>query len=319
MFGFNTNPRPPSIPIDPAKLELKPNETLTLTLPDNRTLGYATYGSTSPSDPVIFLFHGMPGSRICGRTWDTLCARIGARLIAIDRPGCGLSSLAHRSLTDWPQDIANLADHLHLPRFSIIGASGGGPFALACARFIPPARLRGTTVVCGIGTMESALAALPYLPRLGGLTMWITGLVARWLILPRILRPYCTRDAARLKRVLEDQCSNEADKALLSDPSRETNGDDAVVQFLEAFRQGARGCWLDGALLTKDWGFDVRNVPGEKVWLVHGDRDGVAPLSMARWIDERLGGGRLRVVEGVTHFTVWKECEEQIFRQSMEA
>jgi pimeloyl-ACP methyl ester carboxylesterase len=320
MFGFNNQLGPPSTPPDPAKLEIKPNESLTMTLPDNRTLGYATYGSTSPSDPVIFLFHGMPGSRICGRSWNQLCARIGARLIAIDRPGCGLSTFADRSLADWPSDVTSLADHISIPRFSIIGASGGGPFALACARFIPKERLRGTTVVCGIGTMDSVLDSTPFLSwRLGGLTKWVLGLVARYFILPGIMRPYLTQDPARLKRIIEDQCKTPEEKAQANDTSEETNIDDSVVQFLEAYKQGPAGCRLDGTLLTKDWGFDVRNVESERVWLVHGDQDVIAPISMARWIDERMGGGRLRVLEGKTHFTIWKDHSEEIFRQSAEA
>jgi pimeloyl-ACP methyl ester carboxylesterase len=320
MFGFKSTYNAPSIPPDPAKLELNPNETLTMTLPDNRTLGYATYGSTSASDPVIFLFHGMPGSRICGRSWNNLCARIGARLIAIDRPGCGLSTYANRSMTDWPEDVLHLADHLTIPRFSVLGASGGGGFALACARFLPAERLRGTTVVCGIGPLDSFLDTTPYLSwRLMGFTKWILGVVARTFILPSIMRPYLTTDAAQLKRVIEDQCKTPEEKALINDTTSETNIDDSVVQFLQAFKQGSAGCRLDGTLLTKDWGFDLRNVNSEKVWLIYGDQDTVAPLKTAQWMDQRLGGGRLRVLKGKTHFTIWKEHSEEIFRQLAEA
>jgi hypothetical protein len=39
----------------------------------------------------------------------------------------------------------------------------------------------------------------------------------------------------------------------------------------------------DGELLTGDWGFDLANVDSEKVWLVSGDQDAVAPLATARW------------------------------------
>jgi hypothetical protein len=52
---------------------------------------------------------------------------------------------------------------------------------------------------------------------------------------------------------------------------------------------------------------------------VHGDQDAQAPLKVAQWIDERLGGGRLKILEGKTHFTIWKEHSEEIFRQSAEA
>jgi pimeloyl-ACP methyl ester carboxylesterase len=105
---------------------------------------------------------------------------------------------------------------------------------------------------------------------------------------------------------------------MLSDTSKDTNGDDAVVQFLEAFKQGKEGCIQDGECLTREWGFDVANIPARRVWLVHGDKDGVAPVSMAEWINKRLGGGRLKVVEGATHFTIWKEYEEEVFKRAKE-
>jgi pimeloyl-ACP methyl ester carboxylesterase len=305
-----------SKPPDPFKLKLNPNESLTFTLPSTRILGFSSYGSNHPSAPVIFLFHGMPGSRICGRSWSALCTRLDARLITIDRPGIGLSTFSARAMTDWPDDVLALADHLGIQRFSVLGASGGAGFALACARFISPERLRGTMVVCGIAPLDAFLDTMPYLSwRLGGLTKWIVGIVARNIVLPAIMRPYLNKDAAQLKQVLEGQCKTPEEKALLQDTAGETNIDDAVVQFLEAFRQGDVGCRHDGELLTRDWGFDLADVDSERVWLVYGDQDTIAPLATARWMDEKLRGGRLRVLEGKTHFTIWKEHDEEIFRQ----
>ncbi|ORY18422.1 Alpha/Beta hydrolase protein [Clohesyomyces aquaticus] len=318
MFEFlgNRSP-PPSTPPDPSRLELRPSESQTFTLPDGRDLGFATYGSTNPSHPVVFLFHGLPGCRICGRSWNTICQGIGARLIAIDRPGCGLSTLTDRGLVDWPEDVMDLADHLSVKRFSVLGASGGGPFALGCARFIPKERLRSTTVVCGIGPMDALFDTVPYLSwRVMGIVPWLVRVLARYMVLPLIIAPCRTRDPSRLKRVIEDQCKTPEEKALLSSTDPDNNIDNAVVQFLEAFRNGTGGAMQDGKVLTSDWGFDLRDIDNERVFLVHGDQDAVAPIAVAHWVDERLGGGRLRVLEGKTHFTIWKEHSEEIFRQS---
>lgn len=134
-----------------------------------------------------------------------------------------------------------------------------------------------------------------------------------------MIAPYVTKDAGRLKRVIEDSCKTPEEKALVHEASEENHLDNAVVQFLEAFRQGTGGAMLDGKLLTGDWGFDLRNVDSEQVWLVHGDQDVVAPVECAKWMDRRLGGGRLTVLEGKTHFTIWKEHSEEIFRKSVEA
>lgn len=253
----------------------------------------------------------MPGCRLDGRSFDKNCQRISARLITIDRPGNGLSTLANRGLTDWPNDVIAVADHLNIPRFSIIGASGGGPFALACARFIPKERLRGTTVVCGIGPVESLISW-----RLMGAVPWALRIAARHIVLPSIVAPYRTKDPSRLKRVLVDQHKTPEEKATLTDTSRDTNLDDVVAGLLETFKQGTGGVMQDGSVLSSDWGFDLKEVDAERVWLIHGDQDTIAPLRMAQYIDEQLGGGRLKVLEGKTHFTIWKEHVQDLLRQS---
>jgi pimeloyl-ACP methyl ester carboxylesterase len=317
MFGLFSTSKPLSPP-DPEKLRLRHNETQKLNLSDGRTIGFATYGSTDVSCPVIFLFHGLPGCRLVGRSWDKLCSDIGARLVTIDRPGCGASTLSDRGLVDWPSDVLSVADHLHIERFSVLGASGGGPFALACARFISKERLRSTTVVCGIGPLEAYMDTTPLLSwRLMGIMPWLLRLVVRHLFLPYVLiRPYLTRDPSRLKRVLQDQARTPEEKAEIRDDNgSETNLDDVVASLLEAFRQGQQGCIHDGAVLTNPWGFDLKEIDSERVQLVHGDQDVQAPVKVAQWIDRQLGGGRLRVLEGITHFTIWKRYSEEMFRQ----
>ena len=65
-------------------------------------------------------------------------ARLGVRLILPDRPGIGLSDFKPgRAILDWPADVLALADALNLPRFALMGLSGGGPYAAACAYKIP--------------------------------------------------------------------------------------------------------------------------------------------------------------------------------------
>ena len=144
-------------------------------------------------------------------------------------------------------------------------------------------------------------------------------MAACYFVLPSIVRPYRTTDPSRLKRVLEDQCKTPEEKAQINDPNSETTLDDTVATLLEAFKPGMDGCIHDGTVLSSDWGFDLRDVESERVWLVHGDEDTVAPIKVAKWINERLGGGRLKVLEGKTHFTIWKDHSEEIFRQSVEA
>jgi pimeloyl-ACP methyl ester carboxylesterase len=78
--------------------------------------------------PVVF-FQGTPSSRLFHRPDESIALSLGARIIAIDRSGFGLSDFQPgRMLLDWPHDVVALADALKIDRFAVVGISGGGPF-----------------------------------------------------------------------------------------------------------------------------------------------------------------------------------------------
>lgn len=108
----------------------------TFQLPDGRNLGFAEYGA--PDGYPVFLFHGTPGSRLWFEDDDPTAHELSLRLIAVDRPGYGLSdSKKGRKILDFPADVAALADHLGLDKFSVIGTSGGSVYAAACGYAFP--------------------------------------------------------------------------------------------------------------------------------------------------------------------------------------
>src|SRR5947209_12712624 len=97
-----------------------------LTLADGRTLGYRDIGD--PKAPAVIFNAGFMGCRLTGQ------AATGARVITADRPGIGLSTAKpDRSVLGWADDVKELADHLGLPTFAVLGHSAGGPYAAACA------------------------------------------------------------------------------------------------------------------------------------------------------------------------------------------
>ena len=105
-------------------------------LQDSRYLSYAEYGSRSGCP--VFYFHGLPGSRLQRPPEIPPALRHKIRLVTIDRPGMGFSTFKPgRRLLDWPSDVEELADALGIGRFAVIGVSGGGPYAAACAYGIP--------------------------------------------------------------------------------------------------------------------------------------------------------------------------------------
>ena len=74
--------------------------------------------------PTALYFHGFPGCRLEAKIASPHAAKLGVRIIGVDRPGFGLSSpQPGRGFLDWSKDVAELADHLGLEKFHLIGAS----------------------------------------------------------------------------------------------------------------------------------------------------------------------------------------------------
>ena len=90
-----------------------------LTLPDGRKLGYAQFGLLTGRP--IFYCHGLPGSRVEAGHLHKAALEVGARIIATDRPGMGLSSaLPGRTLLDHPKDLEHLAVHLDVQEYGVM-------------------------------------------------------------------------------------------------------------------------------------------------------------------------------------------------------
>ncbi|MFF0148154.1 alpha/beta fold hydrolase [Amycolatopsis sulphurea] len=101
-------------------------------LADGREVAWGEFGD--PTSPVVFWLHGLGNCRVSGKGMHALASDAGVRIIAPDRPGIGLSSpQPGRRILDYPADLTALADHFGLEQYQVLGISGGGPFALACA------------------------------------------------------------------------------------------------------------------------------------------------------------------------------------------
>src|SRR5437899_5209633 len=98
--------------------------------------------------PVIFC-HGWPSSRTMAQLADEPARDLGIRIISPDRPGISGSSLQpNRKLSDWPQVVGRLTDHLGIGEFRMLAISGGAPYAYATARAMPE-RVRAIAIVSG--------------------------------------------------------------------------------------------------------------------------------------------------------------------------
>ena len=244
-------------------------------LSDGRSLSFARFGD--PSGKPVFYFHGFPGSRLEPQSNHDAFLKAGIQLLALDRPGLGHSTRKNmRKLLDWPDDVVEIAKILKLEKFSILGVSGGGPYALACARAIP-GYLNKVTVACGLGPIDAPNAT-------SGMMLSNRVLFRYGKFFPPVLhlstflmvRQLSSKPAKGLKKFVEGL--PEPDRLVLS----KTDAQDFVAaSAVEGVRQGSGPLLEEIGIYSRSWGFKLEdlNVP---VSLFQGEVDIDVPASMAR-------------------------------------
>ena len=272
-------------------------------LPDGRHLAYAEYGD--PKGSPIFLFHGTPGSRYFRHPDESIITSLGIRLISPERPGFGLSDFQpDRTLLDWPDDLVVLADVLGLNRFGIIGYSGGGPHAAACALRIP-ARLSGAAMVSSPSPFNTPdlTAGMIWLNRvLFGLAResYALSRLSWWFLHAAFLR---NRDA--FMDFVAD-LSPRSEKAIIREPDIRAI---LIDDFAEAHRAGVGAVSWETVLLTRDWGFRPEDIT-MVVDLWQGDADVRTPVSMGRALAAAIPNSRARFLPGEGHDVVYRHWED---------
>jgi pimeloyl-ACP methyl ester carboxylesterase len=265
--------------------------TATTTLPDSRTLAYAEFGD--PEGFPVFVFHGGIGSRGFGMLFEDAASQVGARIVSPDRPGYGRSEpQPGRELLDWPDDVAALADDLDLESFGVLGVSGGGPFAAACAYELSD-RLRGAALVSSAGPPGSP-ASLP-----GRLLMSVVRF-APWLARLPVRRP--------LRRARDDPVAaietRAADKA---EPEAAMWHSDAghilTASTAEAARQGSTYVAREISLVAGPWGFELADIE-DPVGLWYGQLDRTIPVATGEYLADAMPGANLTVHDDVGHLSL---------------
>jgi len=209
-----------------------------------------------------------------------------------------------------PADLAALADHLGIARFALLGLSGGGPYAIACAWRIPE-RLNACVLVCPLGPVyrSEVLAAMhpparvslalakrfPWLAQrlYGGPTPW---LLARWPALVERTRSLNLppNDLAAL-----------------------AEGDNQAIlnsTIADAMARGARGARHDLHLYTHDWQIPLAAIQ-TPIRLWHGEADATVPPAHARWYRDHLSVAQLDTLPDQGHFSLPIHCGERILRE----
>jgi pimeloyl-ACP methyl ester carboxylesterase len=278
------------------------NKDFRIKLKGNRSIGFTEFGD--PKGKPVFFFHGWIGSRLDFAPNDTASKAAKARVIAVDRPGCGISDQQpNRTMLDWPNDVAELADNLGFEQFAVLGHSFGGPFVVACAYKIPE-RITNAGIVAGIAPFNrpGATAGLPPGPSMG---LWMAGKLPAFF-----LKPYMWQMQSMLRKpeMLAKGLKAQLPKTDADLVSRSENRG-VLDNMAEMFRPGTDGAISDAKAFARPWGFRPEDVK-IKVNLWYGEADRNVPLQMGKYYQTKFQHCEPVFYPGEGHFIIYSHAQE---------
>jgi len=264
-------------------------------LRDGGSLHAYDTGPDAASPLTLVWHHGSPQTGAPLEPVLAAASARGIRLVSYGRPSYGGSTpRPGRDVASAAADVAAIADALGVDRFAVMGASGGGPHALACAALLPE-RVTGAVTLAGIGPRTDDYDWFAGIASPGGLRAAIDGRAAR-------------------------SAFAEADQEF--DPSQFLPADWAALEerwaSLGADAGRAAGAGPDGLIdddvaFAAPWGFDLAGIVAP-VLLVQGEGDRVVPAKHASWLVAhipraslwmRLDDGHVSVLDVVPDAMDW--------------
>jgi len=265
----------------------------TLRARSGRQIGFATFGDAGASTS-IFYFHGFGSSRLEARLGHATALQRNVRLVALDRPGFGLTDpVDEPSIVRAADDVEAVAGELAIGRFALAGVSTGGPFALATAARLAE-RVTGVALISSPAPHAASGAVRDMDLRARVFLVWLPRYApfALGRIYERVSQ-LSDRDPQGLLRMVASMLPTSERRAFTSPEIAEVFMDASY----EAFRSGTAGAIAEHRLLAREWGFDLGAVRAP-VWLWHGEADSGSPPAMARWLAAALPKCRAQFVPG---------------------
>ncbi|HEX6453964.1 MAG TPA: alpha/beta hydrolase [Trebonia sp.] len=252
----------------------------------------ASSGARTP----VFWFHGTPNIGAPPVPLFAAAAEQGLRWVSYDRPGYGGSSPnPGRTIASAASDVAAVADALGIGRFAVLGHSGGGPHALACAAVLGD-RVAAAVSVSGLAPFAD-----------GQEDTWYAGMYPGG---EAALRAARTGREEREAHVAKDEY----------DPEMFTSADHAALEGDWKWILSVVGPALDnglGAMIDDDvayahpWGCDPAAIAVPTL-LLHGTEDRMNPCSHSESLARQIPNATLRISRGDGHISILRHAAEAV-------
>jgi pimeloyl-ACP methyl ester carboxylesterase len=256
-------------------------------LPGGGTLRAYT---TGPEDglPVVW-HHGTPNIGSPPRPLFAEAERLALRWVGYDRPGYGGSTpRPDRPVGSAAADVAAVVDALGIERFAVMGHSGGGPHALACAALLPDRVLAALSVS---GPAPYGATGLD----------WFAGM-ADPAALQAAVAGRAAREAFELAEQQGEPGFTEADEEAL-----EGEWSWFIEVVRPALASGPAPMVDDDLALARPWGLDPASIAAPTLFL-HGGRDRIIPASHGEWLAAHVPGAEVLLLPDDGHLSVMRSA-----------
>ncbi|HQZ36970.1 MAG TPA: alpha/beta fold hydrolase [Ilumatobacteraceae bacterium] len=259
-----------------------------LTLADGHRLHvYDTGEPDGGAELAVFWHHGTPNIGAPPTPLFRASGRLGIRWVSVDRPGYGSSTPAtDRTIGSVAALVERVADHLEIERFAVMGHSGGGPHALACAALLPD------RVVGAVGIASLAPYGSEGLDYFAGMA-------------PSGAASLRASAAGRVEKERYEASGPDFDPEFTDGDMAALRGDWSWIGEVvgPAVAQGTDGLIADDLAYVAPWGFDPTAITTPTL-LVHGGADRVVPPTHSEWLARHCPAMQLRLSPGDGHLSV---------------
>jgi pimeloyl-ACP methyl ester carboxylesterase len=271
----------------------RPVTEIDLALRDGRTLHVYDTGTGDDARLTVFWHHGTPNIGAPPAPLFATSARLGIRWVSYDRPGYGGStSYPGRNVASAATYVTRVADALGIDRFAIMGHSGGGPHALACAALLAE-RVTGVSSVAGLAPFGAE-----------GLD-WFAGMADSGAAKLR-----AAAKGREAKERYEEQFADDYDPEFTAADLAVLSGTWSwLIDVVRPAVAAGPGAAIDDDLAyVAPWGFDPTQITVPAL-LIHGGLDRVVPSSHSQWLASRCPSAELWLRPDDGHISVLTSSE----------
>ncbi|HIC50010.1 MAG TPA: alpha/beta hydrolase, partial [Candidatus Poseidoniales archaeon] len=254
--------------------------------------------------------HGTPSDATIWSDWHEDALSNNLRLVAISRPGYGLSDrLEGRRVASVAEDVEDVLDALGIPEFVSLGWSGGGPHALACGALLPE-RCKAVSSLAGVGPYGEP--DLDFLDGMGpenveefGIALEGEEALRRWM--DEHAEPYRTIADEELAEALGGLVP-EIDVLALNEQGLAAMW---AGSMRRCFTNGWDGWIDDDMVFCNHWGFEPSEITVPvAVW--QGDLDLMVPFAHGEWLLKHIPTATARLEPGHGHLSLIADRRQAI-------